>query len=235
MIRVLVAEDETPARNKLLNQLSMLEHVEIVGEATTGKEALTLIEKLRPDVALLDIEMPELSGLDLLDVLDFKPYIIFTTAYSEFAVEAFEHDALDYLLKPFPLSRLKSALDKAEARLTPLQQRQPAFKRLVSKQAERISFVEPNDIYYISAGNSGAIAHTEAGNKPLTLSLEQLEQRLAAEQFVRLHRGYLVNLDHVKEIQRYFNGKLAVIINDAHATELITSRSGAEKLKLLLD
>ncbi|WP_444891839.1 LytR/AlgR family response regulator transcription factor [Microbulbifer sp. JMSA004] len=240
-LRVIIAEDEAPARNKLKAQLATIKSIELVAEAKSGLEALTLIEEHQPQLLLMDIEMPHLSGLDVLDALTYQPYIIFTTAYSKFAIDAFNHDTIDYLLKPFPLQRLKAAIEKAEKRIklihnsTRVGGDSIALKRLVSKCDDRMTFIDLNDIYFIKSEQGSIIAHTEKGIKPLQMGLDQLEQKLNPDQFLRLHRSYLINLDRVSEIQRYLNGKLAVIIDDEQKTTLISSRSGADRLKMIFE
>ncbi|WHI45865.1 LytTR family DNA-binding domain-containing protein [Microbulbifer sp. VAAF005] len=240
-LRVIIAEDEAPARNKLKAQLATIKSIELVAEAKSGLEALTLIEEHQPQLLLMDIEMPHLSGLDVLDALTYQPYIIFTTAYSKFAIDAFNHDTIDYLLKPFPLQRLKAAIEKAEKRIklihnsTRVGGDSIALKRLVSKCDDRMAFIDLNDIYFIKSEQGSIIAHTEKGIKPLQMGLDQLEQKLNPDQFLRLHRSYLINLDRVSEIQRYLNGKLAVIIDDEQKTTLISSRSGADRLKMIFE
>ncbi|WP_299583728.1 LytTR family DNA-binding domain-containing protein [uncultured Microbulbifer sp.] len=240
-LRVIIAEDEAPARHKLKAQLATIKSIELVAEAKSGLEALTLIEEHQPQLLLMDIEMPHLSGLDVLDALTYQPYIIFTTAYSKFAIDAFNHDTIDYLLKPFPLQRLKAAIEKAEKRInliynsTQVRGDSIALKRLVSKCDDRMTFIDLNDISYIKSEQGSIIAHTEKGIKPLQMGLDQLEQKLNPDQFLRLHRSYLINLDRVSEIQRYLNGKLAVILDDEHKTTLISSRSGADRLKIIFE
>ncbi|WP_444935124.1 LytR/AlgR family response regulator transcription factor [Microbulbifer sp. JTAC008] len=240
-LRVIIAEDEAPARNKLKAQLATIKSIELVAEAKSGLEALTLIEEHQPQLLLMDIEMPHLSGLDVLDALTYQPYIIFTTAYSKFAIDAFNHDTIDYLLKPFPLQRLKAAIEKAEKRIklihndTRVKGDSIVLKRLISKCDDRMTFIDLNDISYIKSEQGSIIAHTEKGIKPLQMSLDQLEQKLNPDQFLRLHRSYLINLDRVSEIQRYLNGKLAVIIDDEQKTTLISSRSGADRLKMIFE
>ncbi|WP_445359554.1 LytR/AlgR family response regulator transcription factor [Microbulbifer sp. ANSA005] len=240
-LRVIIAEDEAPARNKLKAQLATINSIELVAEAKSGLEALTLIEEHQPQLLLMDIEMPHLSGLDVLDALTYQPYIIFTTAYSKFAIDAFSHDTIDYLLKPFPLQRLKAAIEKAEKRIklihnsTRVGDDSIALKRLVSKCDDRMTFIDLNDISYIKSEQGSIIAHTVKGIKPLQMGLDQLEQKLNPDQFLRLHRSYLINLDRVSEIQRYLNGKLAVIIDDEQKTTLISSRSGADRLKMIFE
>lgn len=252
-IRIIFADDEKPARDKLAHQLSLIADIEVVGFATTGKEAVDLINAEEPDLVLLDIQMPEISGMELLSLLDYKPLIIFTTAYDQFAIQAFEQSSTDYLLKPFPLGRLKEAIDKAKKQLlTTLQaeQHQSAkqplnqdknglslsepLQRLVSKNGERMTILKPSELFFIKSAQGNCLAWDGEVNHYLSEKLDLLETALAPTQFVRIHRSYLINVDHVKEIQRWFNGKLMVIMNDEAKTELSTSRAGADKLKQLL-
>lgn len=248
VIRVFYAEDEPPAREKLNHQLGLIPGIEVVGFATNGKQAIASINQLRPDVVLLDIQMPEINGIDLVDLLEYKPIIIYTTAYDKFAIQAFEQSSVDYLLKPYPLARLKQALDKATERFKQQQAleqqslapaayelpQQPQSNKLVSKQGERILLLSLDQLMYIKSEQG----HTQAwdGHKfhPLAQTLDQLEQALPAQTFIRIHRGYLVNVEHIKEIQRWFNGKLMLIINDEPKSQLSTSRAGADKLKQVL-
>jgi len=252
-IRVIFADDEKPARDKLAHQLSLMTDVEVVGFATTGKEAVALINLEEPDLVLLDIQMPEISGMELLSLLNYKPLIIFTTAYDQYAIQAFEQSSTDYLLKPFPLGRLKDAIDKAkkqlfnalqteESRLTKKNQNTDnvnlqsteCIQRLVSKQGERMIILKPNEILFIKSSQGNCLAWDGESNHYLSEKLDVLEQGLSQSAFVRIHRSYLINIDKVKEIQRWFNGKLMVIMNDQAKTELSTSRAGADKLKQLL-
>jgi two-component system LytT family response regulator/two-component system response regulator LytT len=255
-IRVVFADDEKPARDKLAHQLSLIADIEVVGFATTGKEAVELINTEEPDLVLLDIQMPEISGMDLLSLLDYKPLVIFTTAYDQFAIHAFEQSAIDYLLKPFPIARLKHAIDKAKKQFlnefqshklqelpSPLVNNNTAdidlssvepIKRLVSKNGERMTILLPKDLLFIKSSQGNCLAWDGEKNHYLSEKLDYLEQALSSAEFVRIHRSYLINIDKVKEIQRWFNGKLMVIMNDETKTELSTSRAGADKLKLLL-
>ncbi len=240
-IRLVFAEDEKPARDKLQHQLSLMENVEVVGVATTGKEAIKIINELQPEVVLLDIQMPEVDGLELVDLLHYQPIIIYTTAYDQFAIQAFEKSSTDYLLKPYPLARLKSALDKAEKKLQQQTAAQYAYalspnkiNKLISKNGERISLLSPSELKFIKAEQGNSLAWDGEKHHYLTDTLDQLEQQLSSKGFVRVHRSYLVNIEHIKEIQRWFNGKLMVIINDNNKTEISTSRTGANNLKQLL-
>ncbi|WP_064435629.1 LytR/AlgR family response regulator transcription factor [Pseudoalteromonas neustonica] len=248
-IRLVFADDELPAREKLSHQLSLMDNIDVIGVATNGKEAISLINSLTPDVVLLDIQMPEINDLELVDLLNYQPMIIYTTAYDQFAIAAFEHASIDYLLKPFPIARLKKALAKVQAQLNQQhavahvnkQTVQPQFShnenklnKLISKNGERIFLLSPADIKFIKSEQGNSLAWNGEVFYHLTDTLDQLEQALSSQSFIRIHRSYLVNIDHIKEIQRWFNGKLMVIINDEEKSELSTSRAGADKLKHIL-
>jgi len=243
-MRIVFADDELPAREKLSHQLSFIPNIEVVGFATTGKEAITLINDEQPDLVLLDIQMPEINGMDLLSLLTHKPMVIFTTAYDQYAIAAFEQASTDYLLKPFPLARLKNAIDKAytvflqkevsQVNSEPVKSPQQPIKRLISKTGERMIILSPDDIFYIKSEQGNSFAVNDDKQHYLNETLDQLELNLSASQYVRIHRSYLVNIDKIKEIQRWFNGKLMVIMADDEKTELSTSRAGADKLKQVL-
>ena len=247
VLDVFYADDELPAREKLHHQLNLISGINIVGYATTGKEAIELINQEQPDLVFLDIQMPEIDGLDLLSLLDYKPLIIYTTAYDKYAIEAFEHASIDYLLKPYPLSRLKSAVDKARTHWLGQKQEKATIieshlvpnmsantPRLVSKNGERITILSADNITYFTSYKSQTFAIIEETKHNLSETLDQLEDMLDDNNYVRVHRSYMVNVNKIKEIQRWFNGKLMIIMQDKQQTEISTSRSGAEKLKQLL-
>lgn len=247
-IKLIYADDELPAREKLGHQLSLMDNIEVVGVATNGKEAVSLINSLEPDVVLLDIQMPEVDGLELVDLLNYQPIIIYTTAYDQFAIQAFEKASTDYLLKPFQLARLKSALDKAQEKLKqqnafenltsnntrPFEVSKSVSNKLVSKNGERILLLSPSELKFIKSEQGNSMAWNGEKFHYLSDTLDQLELSLAEQGFIRIHRSYLVNIEHIKEIQRWFNGKLMLIVDDENKTELSTSRAGADKLKQLL-
>mgnify|MGYP000017335836 CR=1 FL=1 len=247
-IKLIYADDELPAREKLGHQLSLMDNIEVVGVATNGKEAVSLINDLEPEVVLLDIQMPEVDGLELVDLLNYQPIIIYTTAYDQFAIQAFEKSSTDYLLKPFQLARLKTAIDKAEEKLKqqrlidslevnttkPFEITKTTSNKLVSKNGERILLLSPGDIKFIKSEQGNSLAWNGEKFQYLGDTLDQLEQSLSKQGFIRIHRSYLINIEHIKEIQRWFNGKLMLIVNDENKTELSTSRAGADKLKQVL-
>lgn len=244
-LTVFIVEDEAPAREKLMHQLTLLDNIQLLGFAEDGKQAVTQINQLTPDLILLDINMPELNGMDVLTVLTHQPMVIFTTAYDQYALQAFEKRALDYLLKPYSLARLKEAINRAQG----LHQKNPVTttaseaqagnhtgkknQKLISHMGERMYMLSPSDICFFKA-EQGTLAFGEKKSWPLKETLDQLESKLADTDFIRVHRSYLVNIEHIEEMQRWFNGKLMLIINDANKTQISTSRAGADRIKKLL-
>ncbi|MGJ8694268.1 MAG: LytR/AlgR family response regulator transcription factor [Thalassotalea sp.] len=241
-LSVLIVEDEAPAREKLSHQLSLLADIELLGFAEDGKKAIKQINQLKPELIFLDVDMPEINGIDVLSLLTHQPMVIFTTAYDKYALQAFENRALDYLLKPYSLARLQEAVKRAQEKHQSTNNNIPVAtsaealksKKIVSYVGERMYMLNPDEIYLFKAEQGTTLAVNEQKSWPIKESLEQLEQRLPIQQFVRVHRSYLVNIDYIKEMQRWFNGKLMLIINDNNRTEISTSRAGAERIKQLL-
>lgn len=240
-LRVLIIEDEAPAREKLSHQLSLLPNIELLGYADDGKNAVSQVNKLKPDLILLDIEMPELNGLDALLLFTHQPMVVFTTAYDQYALH--EARALDYLLKPYSLARLQEAINRAQEKHKqlvskvelPTKSGKEKINKLVSYMGERMYMLNPDDIYFFKAEQGSTLAIDPKRSWPIKETLEQLEGRLPANQYVRVHRSYIVNIEHIKEMQRWFNGKLMLIINDDKKTEISTSRTGADRIKNLFN
>lgn len=239
-LKVLIIEDEAPAREKLTHQLSLLENVKLIGYADDGKKAIKQINTLKPDLILLDVDMPELNGIDVLSLLTHQPMVIFTTAYDQYALQAFENKALDYLLKPYSLARLQEAINRAHEsnnKQSPINDKTLTTakrNKLVSYIGERMYVLSPNDICFFKAEQGTTMAVDVNKAWPIKESLEQLENKLDTQQFIRIHRSYMINIEHIKEMQRWFNGKLMLIMNDNKKSELSTSRTGAERIKNLL-
>lgn len=232
MLTVLIAEDEKPARDKLKLQLSHCDEVKLIGEAKDGQSAIELINTLKPDLVLLDIKMPYLNGIEILDVINHQCHIIFTTAYDNYAIKAFEKAAVDYLLKPFSLQRLKLAL----ARITISSQcnsEEILDKPLSSRVGNKTRLLPLSDISAITSEHSQITAYVKSIGYPLDYSLDELEIRLP-NYFVRVHRGCITNINHIREIQRWLNGNLLLKFNN-NDIEITTSRTGTGKLKKLID
>jgi two-component system LytT family response regulator len=221
VMRVVIADDERPARAFLAAMLRSFEDVKLVGEAEDGAEAIELIERERPDLALLDLQMPEIDGLGVVRVLkQCRPLIVFVTAYDEYAVSAFELNAVDYLLKPLDKVRLREAINRAqerlesedlrvdaEARLDAAAEsyeeatRKPILQRLPVRRRNEIVIVPVQEIASIVADGE-VLRVTTAGNETYTIvyRLKDLETRLDPERFVRLGRGVLANVEMLRRV-----------------------------------
>jgi two-component system LytT family response regulator len=238
--RVVIIEDERLARAEMRKLLADFPEIEIVGEASHADEGKELIEETNPDVVFLDIQMPGKTGFQLLEELDHLPRVIFTTAYDEFALRAFEVNALDYLLKPIDIARLSDAiqkLDMAEERETaPVSDGSRGMltenDQVFVKDGEKCWFVRVSEIrLFESAGNYAKVYF--GPNKPLILkSLNALEERLDQKMFFRANRKHIVNLRMIERVEPYFNGGLLLEIPGGEKIEV--SRRQAVKFKEML-
>lgn len=240
-VSCVICEDEPIAAKALQDYLRDVAWIDLVGLARNGSEAVRLINKLEPQLLFLDVQMPGLTGLEVLDRLTSQPAIIFTTAYSEYALPAFEYGAVDYLLKPFGAKRLLQALDRIRVKLVgeglvgtsnPERSRANFSTRLFVRYRDSIVPIPANEIIRVDAAAGGASLHTSEGKFHLDRTLAEVESRLDPNEFVRVHRGHLVNLAQVKEIRRYDERRLLVELSDG--STLITSRPGAKTLRELM-
>ena len=247
-IRTLIVDDELMARKRLRRFLSKQTDVEIVGECPDGREAVAAIRKLAPDLLFLDIQMPERDGFQVLREIGARemPVVIFVTAYDEFALQAFEAQAIDYLLKPFDVDRFQKAFHRAATYLQGqgtqkshlaalaeyLAERPGAQSRLVVKCDGRVLFLKIGDIDWIEAESNYVALHVGQKKHVLRGPLCDLEERLPSDRFLRIHRSTLVNLDAVREVQPLFQGESVVLLKDG--TRLEASRTGSQKLLGLL-
>ena len=215
MIRALVVDDEPLARSNLTVLLRRDPNIDIVGECSSGIEALAQIRCMQPDLLFLDVQMPECDGFDVLELLGSAapPAIVFVTAYDKYALRAFEAGALDYLLKPFDDARFRRALDRAKAtlahgRLT----RPPISSRLIVKDRGEVLFVKAADIDWIEAANYYACLHVGARTHVLRRSLIELESELDPAQFCRIHRATIVNLERIRSMELNDDGEYQVVL-----------------------
>jgi len=234
-LKVVIADDERPARSLLAAALRSIEDVEIVGEATNGTEAVRLIEKVKPDLAFLDLQMPEIDGIGVVRVLRKSrlPLIAFVTAYDQYAVQAFELNAVDYLLKPVDRARVRACVDRAQERLEHRELRsesavrlrtavdqyeslaRPPLERIPIKHRNEIILIPVRDI--ISMVAEGELLHIRTVNNErhtITYRLRDLESRLPAKDFVRLGRGIIVKLQMIQRIIPLPGGVYSVVLND---------------------
>ncbi|MGF7232730.1 LytR/AlgR family response regulator transcription factor [Arachidicoccus sp.] len=238
VIKALIIDDERPARAELKRLLQDFPEIEIVGEAQNSKEATEKINELDPDLIFLDIQMPGKNGFELLSELIQIPKVIFTTAYDEYALKAFEVNALDYLLKPIDGKRLEEAMRKLE-HLQQVSKVAKDDKNLLTdkdqffvKDGERCWFVKLADVrLFESAGNYAKVYFED--QKPLILkSLNALEERLDEHFFFRVNRKHIVNLKWVEKIEPYFNGGLLLELRDGEKVEV--SRRQSVKFKEMM-
>ncbi len=243
MIRVLLVDDETPARGRLARLLSEIKDIQIVGEAANGLEALSAAQEFKPDLAFLDIEMPELNGLEVAEAwADNGPAVVFVTAYTEHALRAFEVSALDYLVKPVSADRLSEALDKVrrhkpqpgleqfQSFLEKFQEKR-AKRRMAVKCGSRYRVLDPERVTAIVAKDHYASILVEGQEILCDDSLDHLAQRLDPGRFLRIHRGAVINLDFLKELEHQGDRKYLAVLSDVAKTKLLVSRERLDELK----
>jgi two-component system LytT family response regulator len=240
-VRTLIAEDEPQARRSLREYLQDVDWVELVGEAGDGLQAARLIDELRPELLFLDVRMPELSGLDMVQRIRHLPEIVFTTAYDHFAVAAFEIGALDYLLKPFGRQRFTVMLERVRRRLGAQSDDaerarhalDPApLRRLFARSGDRAVPIPVDSIQRVQARGDYSEVHCSAGRFLLHVSLGELVARLDPERFCRVHRSHAVNIDAVEYLRDYGDRRLLVRLRDG--AEIIASRTASQELRRLV-
>lgn len=234
MLKVLIVDDEAPARRELRTQLAAFPGVKVVGEAADSAEALQLIEAIDYDAVFLDIQMPGISGLDLarrLQGRERRPRVIFTTAYPQYALDAFGVGAADYLLKPFDEERLARALvrlqqETAASAAHPVPGSPPAVAdRVPAERGSKTVLVPVNEIIFAFARREEVFLKLHAEELPCRrYTLRQLEARLIPHGFLRMHRQYLVNLNKVREISALHKVGMSVVVEDKSGTEIPVSR-----------
>jgi two-component system LytT family response regulator len=244
ILRAVVVEDEPLARRTLRDLVALTDGIELVGEAADGLSAVALVDELRPDLLFLDVQLPELSGLQVLERLTHRPAVIFTTAHDRYAVAAFELEAVDYLMKPFGLRRFQAAVERLRRRLDASAtraddadrarmalQRGP-LRRVFARQGERIVPVAVEDITHIEAKDDYAEVHAGGETHLLSLRLSDLEARLDPERFLRIHRSHVVSLDAVAQVRARDDRRLEVVLRDG--TRLVASRAGSQRLREMM-
>lgn len=243
MIRVLLVDDEAPARARLARLLTDIVDIQVVGEASNGLEALSVAQEVKPDLAFLDIEMPELNGLEVAETwAGSGPSVVFVTAYTEHALRAFEVSALDYLVKPVAPERLSEALEKVRRQKHPpgLEQFQSFLEKFQEKRAKRRMAVkcgskyrvlDPEMVTALVAKDHYASLLVEGQEILCDDSLDHLAQRLDPTRFLRIHRGAIINLDFLKELEHQGDRKYLAVLSDVAKTKLPVSRERLDELK----
>lgn len=245
---VLIVEDEQVAAETLRGYLDDEEGFACVGEARTGPEAVNALEEHRPDVVLLDVDLPGFSGVEVLVRADHEPAVVFTTAYDRHAVTAFELGAFDYLVKPFGRQRFREALERllrrlessaGERRGPPASRRARAaldggedggLDRLFVRSSEgRILPVDVDDVVRLEASGDYVRIHAGGTSHLVSLSMTELEDRLDPSRFLRVHRSHMVNLDHVERVEKHDSRRLRLDMADG--SSVVASRSGSRALR----
>jgi two-component system LytT family response regulator len=249
-LRAVIADDEALARKFIRRMLKDDHDLEVVGECNNGKEAVAMIKKQNPDIVFLDVQMPEMDGFAVLESIATErlPEIIFTTAYEQYAIRAFELHALDYLLKPFDQARFKEAIKYAKERfrsqrhnegrmqisamLENIKNKPQYLDRLVIKAGGRITFLSTDEINWIEADDKYVHLHTGKASPMVRQTLSAMEAQLDPQKFQRVHRFAIVNVERITELQPLFSGEYSILLGDG--TKLTLSRSYKDKLFELL-
>ena len=242
-IRTVIIEDETPAREILKHYLKDFNEIEIIAECADGFAGLKTITELKPELVFLDIQMPRLTGFELIEVMTEKPVIIFTTAYDQFAIKAFELNAIDYLLKPYPKERLNAAIKKAvekigkgeeEEKPAPglvekLPQPSSPLNRIVVRKGNAINLIPVDQLRYVEAQDDYVMIYHSAGKALKQQTMKFYEDNLPNTDFVRIHRSYIVKVSEINRIEPYGKDNHVAILKSGD--KLPVSRAGYKHLK----
>jgi two-component system, LytTR family, response regulator len=248
--KALVVDDEPAARRLMKRMLDdHADSIEIVGEAGNGGEAVRLIKELKPDVVFLDIQMPDFTGFEVLEKLDSKPNIIFTTAYEQYAIKAFDSFSIDYLLKPIKEERLAQSLEKMKEfgklnqpidvlNLREMIEQIKAPKKATAipiKIGDRIILLRFENITHFEAHDKYVFIFTQDGQKHLTdQTLTALAEKLP-DQFLRVQKSFIINKEKIKEIHKHFNGRFVITMEEKSHTQIITGLTFNESIKAAFD
>ena len=240
-IKAVIIEDEELARELIKNYLKGNDTVEIVGECENGFDGIKAIAELKPDLIFLDIQMPKLNGFEMLELVDDPPEIIFITAHNDFAIKAFERNAVDYLLKPYSKDRLLKALDKAIERIrnqvpaagkvktliqAPITEK---MERVVVKSGTKIKVIPVEKIIYLEAQDDYVMIYTAEGKHLKQATMKYFEDCLDPSDFIRVHRSYMVHVDQVVQLEPYSRDNFVLKLKNG--VTLRVSRSGLKSLK----
>lgn len=242
-IRTIIIDDEQLARSITNSYLSKHPEIEIVAECSNGFDAIKKINEEKPDLIFLDIQMPKINGFEMLELLEDPPAIIFTTAYDQFAIKAFEVSAVDYLLKPFSEERFNEALKKSYKHIQDKFQQNSAIKNIIKQNDERIEFLERvvikegakisilpvESIKWIEAQDDYVMINSEQGRFIKKKTMRYFENHLNENMFIRIHRSYIINADYIQHLEQ--KGKETYRLILKNGKELPVSKTGLTKLK----
>ena len=246
-LRTILIDDEQPARDVIKFYLKDFPEIDILGEFADGFSGLKAIQELKPDLVFLDVQMPKLTGLELLDLLDQPPLIIFSTAYDQYAIKAFEMNAIDYLLKPYSKERFIQAVQKAmtlagngirlsapvESLVKTLEENPEFLQRIAVKSRHKVSVVPIDDIVYLEAEGDYVMIYTRDAKHLKEKTMKYFETHLDPAQFIRIHRSFIVNAQFIDRIEYYDKENYAVLTKTG--AKLRASTSGYKILKQALN
>lgn len=234
-MRALIVDDEALARERVRTLLGTLEGIEVIGEASGGRDAIEQILAHKPDVVFLDVQMPDVDGFEVLDAVaaEWLPAVIFITAYDEYAIKAFDVHAVDYVLKPIVPERLHAAVRRASKQDVRTLLDDRPLARLVIRSAGKLSFVKPAEIDWLEADGKHVVLHAGRETHVVRQTLTGLERRLGPHGFVRIHRSAIVNVEKIKELEPWFHGEYVVVLEDG--TKLTSSAAHSRALHKLID
>jgi two-component system LytT family response regulator len=247
MIKAIIIDDEQLARDLIRSFLKDHPAIEVIAECADGFEGLKAIQELSPDLVFLDIQMPRITGLEMLELIENPPVVIFSTAYHEYAIKAFEMNAVDYLLKPFSKERFGKALEKASGKLQlqdeskkqiqelikdPLLQTEKT-DRVVVKTASKIKVIPVSTLLYLEAQDDYVMLYTAEGKFLKQQTMKYFESSLDPSQFIRVHRSYIVNINEIVQLEPYEKDSYRAVLKNN--VKLPISRSGYSGLKKKLD
>lgn len=243
IINAVIIEDEKLSRDLIISYLKPFRSIKIKAEFADGFTGIKGINEIKPHLVFLDIQMPKLSGFELLELLDHQPEIIFTTAYDEYALKAFEMNAVDYLLKPFAKSRFEEAVNRAVKRILASEKQNDLAKkrvffekgtgetieRIVIKSGNSINIIPVDDVIYMEAQDDFVLVYTHDGRHLKQQTMKYFEENLPGNKFIRVHRSFIVRIDNINKIEQYGKESYKVILNNNRSVPV--SRSGYARLK----
>ncbi len=245
-ISCLIIDDEKLARDLVSEFLEPFSEIEVIGQCATGKEAVKAIDKLKPTLIFLDVQMPAMTGFDVLENITHQPYVIFSTAYDQYAIKAFEKNAVDYLLKPVDEERFELAVQRALTRIEKddsniddlisaiMKDRDATYSsHIFVQKSDKLLNIEVTDILHLEASGDYTVLTTDTDQFVSSSGISKLEQKLNPEMFIRIHRSTIINLEKLKEIEKHFNGGLIVKMQNGKTFPVSRTYAKAIKEKVI--
>jgi two-component system LytT family response regulator len=244
--KVVIIDDEPPARNIIKKYLEAIPDFEVLEECSNGFEGVKIINEIKPDLIFLDIQMPKISGFEMLELLDEKPVIIFTTAFDEYALKAFEVNAADYLLKPFSFERFNEAVKKSRVLFKDDTHQKKVIQKLIKhhetnteylervviKTGARIEVVPIESVFWLEAQDDYVMIHSKTGNYLKQKTMKFFEQHLDPNEFIRIHRSHIIRISYIKQIEPFSKMSYQAILKNGNSIPI--SKAGYHKIKSLI-